>query len=257
MRDFMARLLEPHTLLLLGLVGTAAWSWQRKNSRRYSLGLAGVLLGILYFLSTPLAGFLAMRSLEWPYLNANAVPRPGDTIVVLSGGVQRDDDNGEQVRVGSDTFFRCYHAARLYKNAGSCRLLLTGGKVDHSEPGPSLAKVMRDFVLELGVKSSDVILEEESSNTYQNAAFSKVLLDRTNFGRVLLVTDAAHMPRAQFSFESQETTVIPAPCNFRSRLFHLSPQDLLPSIKGMSNVNYASHEWLGLVWYRLRSLGNG
>ena len=69
------------------------------------------------------------------------------------------------------------------------------------------------------------------------------------------VTDAAHMPRAVYCFETQGVNVIPAPCNYRARRLQLSAQIVLPSIKGMDAVNDATHEWLGLLWYRLRTLG--
>ena len=255
MYHFVVQILQPYTLLLLGLAGTAGWAWRRKTTRHRALLLAGILVGLLYFLSTPLAGFLALRSLEGPYLSADVAPQERDTIVVLSGSMLRDDDSGERVRVGPDTFYRCYHAVELYKKTGRCRLLLTGGKVDFSEPGPPLAKVMRDFVIELGVQPSDVVVEEKSSTTWENASFSKDLLGHTNNERVFLVTDATHMPRAQYCFQSYGVTVIPAPCSFRTRRLVWSSKTLLPSTGGMEGVNYAAHEWLGLVWYRLRSLG--
>ena len=253
MRDFIAQLLQPHTLLLLGLMGTMTLILRRKASRSRAVILAGIFLGLLYFLSTPLAGFLAMRTLEGSYLSANVVPGPSDTIVVLSGSMQRDDELGEQVRVGPETFYRCYHAVHLYQKAGRCRLVLTGGKVDTSEPGPALAKVMQDFVTELGVQADDVVCEDQSSTTYQNALFSKDLLDHPSGGRIFLVTDAVHMPRAIFSFEAQGVTVIPAPCNFHARRFELTCADFLPSTKAAADVSYAAHEWVGLAWYRLRS----
>jgi uncharacterized SAM-binding protein YcdF (DUF218 family) len=257
MYHLFTQILQPYTLLVLGLVGAAGWYWWRKNSRRRALILAGILVGLLFGLSTPIAGFLALRSLERNYLSAAVLPRPNDTLVVLSGSLLHDDEAGTQVRVGPDTIYRCYHAVKLYKQAGRCRILLSGGKVDFSEPGPTLAKAMHDFVVEFGVQSDDVLLEEQSSTTWENAKFSKPLLDGKPDTRIILVTDAAHMPRAVCCFESQGLTVIPAPCNFRARRLEFSSQIFLPSPDGMDDVNYAAHEWLGLVWYRLRSLGGG
>lgn len=252
----VVQLLQPFTFLLLGLCGAAGWAMWRKNSRRTALIVAAVFLGLLVFLATPLAGFLALRTLEGSPMPESMVPQENDTIVVLSGSMLRDDDAGEHVRVGPDTIYRCYYAAELYKQAGRCRLLLTGGKVDFSEPGPTLAKVMKDFVVELGIQPSDVILEERSSTTMQNASFSKELL-KDQEGRIFLVTDAAHMRRAQYCFKKQGVDVVPAPCSYGARRLEWSPKTFLPSAEGISNVNYASHEWQGLIWYRLRSLFSG
>jgi len=99
MHVFVTQMLEPYTLLLHGLVGTAAWAWRRKKSPRPPLVLAAIFLGMLALLSTPLAGFLTMRSLESPSLSADASLEPADTIVVLSRNMRRDDDAGTQVRV--------------------------------------------------------------------------------------------------------------------------------------------------------------
>jgi|KBSMisStaDraftv2_1062788.scaffolds.fasta_scaffold1142663_2 uncharacterized SAM-binding protein YcdF (DUF218 family) len=100
MYHLAVQILHPDTALLLALVGAALWAWRHKNSRRRALLLAGGLLGLLYFLSTPLAGSLALRSLEGSGSSAALVLQPSDTIVVLSGSMRRSDDAGTQVRVG-------------------------------------------------------------------------------------------------------------------------------------------------------------
>ena len=254
MYQFFTQILQPYTLLLFGILTAVVWAWLRKQYRRKAILLACLLFGILFFLSTPLAGFLALFGLEGGSRTAVATPGPGDTIVVLSGSIRRDDDAGEHFRVGPDTFYRCDHAVGLYRACGHCRLVLSGGKVNFSEPGPTLARVMRDFVLELGVKPNDVVLEERSSTTFENASYSKDLLEGKE-GRVFLVTDAAHMPRAQHCFRVQGITVIPAPCNYRALRMEWSGRTLLPSADGIHAVNDAAHEWLGLIWYRLRYFG--
>src|SRR5205807_7475764 len=127
-----------------------------------------------------------------------------------------------------------------------------GGKVDWSAPGPTLAEAMRDFLVELGVQASDVVLEEESSNTYENAYYSGALLKQATEGRVFLVTDAVHMRRAQRCFAVQQIAVTPAPCNHGALRLERSLENVLPSCDGMAGVQTATHEWLGLIWYRLR-----
>ena len=253
MYRIVVQLFEPYTLLLLGLLMSCCWAWRCDKSRRSAQILTSSLLGLLLFLSTPLAGFLALRSLEGFCPPTDAVPGSKDTIVVLSGCIRRDDS--EHVRVGPDTFYRCYHAVELYKKAGHCRLLLSGGKTDFSEPGPTLADVMWGFVIELGVEPSDILLEEQSSTTLQNAAFSAALLSNGNEGRTFLVTDTAHMRRATYCFQSQGIPIIPSPCNYGARRLELSLVSLLPSADGIHAVNDAAHEWLGLIWYQLRSYG--
>ncbi len=255
MYSLVAQILKPYTLFLLALAGAALWAWWSKNLRRRALLLACSLLGLLFCLSTPLAGFLALRSLEGPDLPAAVVPLPRDTIVVLSGSMQRDDDAGTQLRPGPDTYGRCHHAVHLYKRAGGCRLLLSGGRVDFPEPSPTLAQVMRDFVIELGVQPGDIVLEEQSSTTLENATFSKGFVQDPKEARVFLVTDAAHMPRSVYCFQTQGVGVIPAPCNYQARRMQFSAKTLLPSVEGINAVSYAAHEWLGLAWYHLRFLG--
>ncbi len=69
--------------------------------------------------------------------------------------------------------------------------------------------------------------------------------------RILLVAHAYHLPRARFSFERAGLMVIPAPTAFYSGA-PLAPQDWLP--RGFRLARIALHEWIGILWYRLRSV---
>ena len=68
----------------------------------------------------------------------------------------------------------------------------------------------------LGVPEGRLRLEGDSRNTRENAVFSRMLAAETQ--RILLVTSASHMRRAQGSFEAVGFTVIPAATDFEATL---------------------------------------
>jgi uncharacterized SAM-binding protein YcdF (DUF218 family) len=69
--------------------------------------------------------------------------------------------------------------------------------------------------------------------------------------KIALITHAWHMPRARQAFIKAGFEVIPAPMGFTTaapfNILHL-----LPSAGGLSHTRLAMHEWIGIVWYRLR-----
>jgi uncharacterized SAM-binding protein YcdF (DUF218 family) len=252
MYKLVVQLLDPFTFLLLGLAAATVCQWRRQKPRSWGLKIAGSVVGIIIIVSTPLAGDLALASLESSVLPAEGVPGRADSIVVLSAGLRFDDEAGESARLDESSMNRCLQAARLYRQAGRCRIILTGGKLDPNEPGPTYAAAMRDFLRELGIPLDDMLLEEKASSTFENALFTRPILDRDGTGRVWLVTDASHMPRARGCFRALGIDVLPAPCNYLSRGWRLESTSFLPSSSGAARFSRASHEWLGRIWYRLR-----
>jgi uncharacterized SAM-binding protein YcdF (DUF218 family) len=252
MYNFVVQLFDPYTLLVLGLaIATGRACWRQRPRSRW-LVAATALVGLLVVCSTPYAGFLALGSLEWPYPAIADTPARTDTIVVLSGGVIVDDEEGKQARLDCSSLQRCYYAAQLYHKAGRCRMVLTGGKIDWTVPGPTYAAAMRDSVLALGVRPEDVVLEEKASSTYENARYTKPLLQNAGKTRIWLVTEASHMNRSERCFRALGIDVTPAPCDHHAWRHRYSVNSFLPSSGGISQVCRAAHEWRGRLWYRLR-----
>ena len=68
--------------------------------------------------------------------------------------------------------------------------------------------------------------------------------------RIVLVTDAYHMLRADACFRKESFTVIPAACGYRT--YHdFQFSDWLPGWEPIAWNEDAVHESVGLVWYRL------
>jgi len=104
----------------------------------------------------------------------------------------------------------------------------------------------------MGVGIQDVIVEEKSRDTYENAFYCKQICDAHGFKRPLLVTSGFHLKRATHSFAYVGLDVIPYPCaltTWQNKPFRF--RHLLPSASAFYGSALALHEWIGLIYYRL------
>lgn len=109
---------------------------------------------------------------------------PAPTLLVL-GAAQYNGHPSPLFRARLD------EAARLYRDGGVTRIVVSGGigDGDHQAEG----SVGRRYLLEHGVPARVVRAETRSRDTVQNLRYSRALLPA---GRVRIVTDDAHAPRA-------------------------------------------------------------
>lgn len=202
------------------------------------------------FLRSILYSSLVERDRHLPHYVEN-LPA-GDAIIVLGGGVQP---------VSSPLVYpdlthsadRIWHAARLY-HADKARLIIaSGGNV---WPGPkrqSEAGAIRAVLNAFGVPDDVIVIEDRSRNTRQNAVFTADLAASLGIGRVLLVTSALHMSRAEAAFERVGFDVVPAAVDFSVRKSN-SPWILkiLPSAYNLGVNTRLFREHLGRLIYRIK-----
>lgn len=239
--------------LLIGLVLAAAvvHLWRNRQEGRRRLLAVVIPLVLLALVSLPVTAHLALGTLEWPYPPVQLSQRPG-ALVVLSGYMHPPEEGDDQPRLAIDSFYRCRHALRLYREVGGCPVLVSGGPSSGVPGGPPLAEAMRSFLIEAGVKPADILVENRSQTTYENALNSCALLEARGIEHIVLVTDAKHMARAARCFRKQGMDVTPAPCNYVTTKFHNDWRDYLPSPEGALKFQAAVHEWVGLAYYWLR-----
>ena len=92
---------------------------------------------------------------------------------------------------------RTLHAKDLYEKGIAPTIVLSGGLGRHA---PSEAEVMASLCREAGVEDAALVLEDRSTNTFENVAFSAQLLRSRGLSRVLVVSDAYHLPRIKLCF---------------------------------------------------------
>jgi uncharacterized SAM-binding protein YcdF (DUF218 family) len=247
----LADLLQPFPWLFVLMAVALFWLWRRSGSRRQLL-LVIIPFALLWIFCMPLSSHFALGSLEWNYPPRQKVPAAAPVIVVLSGGIYYPDSLVSEAQLSSDTVDRCFEGAALYHGKVGGRLLLSGGKVDESRAGPQLAEAMKTLMMQLGVPAKDILLEPNSRSTYENAVESARILKEQNVQRIVLVTDAAHLPRAIRCFRRQGIEVVPWGCRYRARPLEFSPMLVIPHPSAAEGTQAALHEWLGLAWYWLR-----
>jgi uncharacterized SAM-binding protein YcdF (DUF218 family) len=240
-----ALLLPPLNLVIPAVIGLLL----RRRWPRTGLALGVTSLALLLLFSTRAGAYLLLRPLENLTAPLTQEATAGaQAIVVLGGGrISASPEEGGHDSVNPQTLARLRYAARLQRTTG-LPLLVSGGKPDGAAESEAqlMARSLRDdFAVPVRW------LEQDSDNTAQNAFYSKRQLQHDGVTRVLLVTDAMHMPRAQAIFDRAGLAAVAAPTRFlRDERF--SAIYYVPDGEGLRRSHYALHEWLGLLWYRLR-----
>jgi uncharacterized SAM-binding protein YcdF (DUF218 family) len=230
--------------------------------------LAGLLLrhrgliwtALVFFgvCSTPLASDYLARGIEngAEYMEANSMPT-ADAIVVLSGGlIVAPEVAAIREWTGGHRFWA---GIELFKAGKAPLLVFTGGWVPWQPNAKPEGEVLISYAKALGVPSKALRTTGLVVNTADEAHAIKGLLGLqvldgdglAQSTKVLLVTSAYHMPRAQSLFESAGLTVIAYPVDFQTQASRrLSVMDFLPSARAFQKTEMAWREFIGRVYYK-------
>lgn len=114
-----------------------------------------------------------------------------DAAVVLGAAVWKDGQPSPTLQR------RAMCGAQLLASNPSMIAVLSGGVGQHP---PSEAQVMFDIFQFSGVNEDRLVLEDRSTTTLENVAFSAALLKERGALSVVVITDAYHLPRAKMCF---------------------------------------------------------
>jgi uncharacterized SAM-binding protein YcdF (DUF218 family) len=156
----------------------------------------------------------------------------------------------------SESADRIIKAVQLYKKGTIKKIFISGGSgrvlMPHFEEG----KITADFLKTICIDSLDILQENKSKNTYQNALFTKQMLDSMNLSKqpILLITSKYHLRRSIACFKKVGLLVVPFSCDptKQNDIDWLNLYEyLLPTIEKLKQWNIYLHEIVGYIIYKL------
>ncbi len=250
---FLSKLL-PVFVYPLGLaivIGLATLVLMLLRFFRTAAVLLALGIALLWLGSTPLIANWLYASLEEEYPAVAIASLPKADIAIVLGGILGQPTPPREAPVASPTYDRLLQTARIYRAGKVATILVSGGNLPWASGFVPEAELIADLLVELGVPRDAIVLETNSANTHENAVNSSALMREKNWRTALLVTSAAHMPRAIASFQRAGVNPIPAPADVEVTypIFE-NVLDLIPDAGALKRTSDALKEYLGLLAYR-------
>lgn len=228
--------------LLMALFGKSA-----TKKKRYLL--TGVL--ILVFFSNTFFFDRFMNAWEVDAIPDSKLPVT-DAAILLTGMATMDVKN-DRLEF-NDRTDRLMQVLKLYKEKKTSKIILCGGPGTVNASDTLDANRLRDYLITLGIDRKDLIVEDQSNNTHENAFFVKPLLQYyVPNGKYILVTSGWHLRRAAACFKKEGINVIPYSTDRYSGPIKFDVDYLLlPSSSTLFNWEKLMHEWVGCIVYAMR-----
>lgn len=236
-------------LVWIFLLSLTVWNVARRNWKQAVWFGSGT--GFLMLMgSTPLSYWLA-GEMEREYGGVPNEDRKADAVVMLGGMIRVSENDSFSISLGeaSDRFVT---AVELIRKGGAPVLVLGGSAALPGEQTPSatlLEKWARGWAL-TGVEILNLGLCE---NTYDEAVQTRILASERGWKKILLVTSALHMKRAEAVFRKQGLDVIPVACDFQSfGVANDTSFSFIPRQERFDILGRYLHEKVGWLYYWMK-----
>ncbi|MFT5777796.1 MAG: uncharacterized SAM-binding protein YcdF (DUF218 family) [Crocinitomicaceae bacterium] len=176
-----------------------------------------------------------------------------DVGIVLGGMFEYNGDLDQlTIRRQGD---RMVQAISLYKSGKIKKILISGDSGYVTDRGLHEAKQVKELLLEWGIPEEDILSEEISKNTHENAVqCSKILKKEPEYKSYLLITSGIHMRRSLACFEREGLHCDPFSTDLYSNKlggYHWD-QYLIPNVDNFTQWHKLLKEISGYIVYDMR-----
>ena len=241
---------DPGNIFVFVLVFVSVMLWLGKRTV-VKWSLLVVMFFVLLVSIFPIGDKLLV-TLENRFPLVDKVPKDIKGIIVLGGVVNQfvSDDRGV-VSVGSSVE-RIVYFCKLAKEYPDAKLVFTGGSGNLFDQSLKEADFVAPLMSQLGLDASRVVFESQSRNTWENAVYSKNIMNPAEGELWLIITSAFHMPRSVGAFRKAGWNVLAYPVDYQT--LSTAGQQLGFNFRGgINSLAFSAHEWIGLTAYWLTS----
>ena len=243
-------LLQPTSLiaeaLASGLILTRT-AWHRLGRRL----LTGGVIAFIAIALLPLGEWMVVP-LENRFPRPDLSKGPPPTGIVILGGAEDARASPARELAGlNESAERYTEAVALARRFPQMRVVFTGGTALLLLTAAGESVTAGRLLQALGVDKARLTLEGRSRDTYENAVFTRELVNPRPGERWLLVTSAWHMPRAMGCFRRAGFAVEPWPVDYRTSGRYALWLNDRPA-DGLREFDAAAREYVGLLMYYLR-----
>lgn len=148
---------------------------------------------------------------------------------------------------------RLISAIELYKLEKIEKIILSGGNGNLIQNSMKESEWSKEILLNMGVEGKDIILENKSRNSMENAQNTIRIIGKDISGKSLLITSANHMRRAIFCFNKNNCTIDQYPTDCTNPDIKLSFNYLfIPNINALEKWESLLHECIGYIVYLIK-----
>ena len=225
------------TLIILGIL----------NNKKRKLFLFFSLLIFLFF-SNDFIFNTIVKAWEVPQISLQKFDKQYEAGILLGGFSDYDYiKNKHNFKKEAD---RLIYTLQLYNQGIIKNIFISGGNGNLFNNNYKESETIKDFLIQNKIDSNDVIIENQSRNTKENAINSAKLLDKKN--EYILITSAIHMKRSILCFENEGLKIIPFSVdNSMSYSSNKIEYILLPRARVLENWEDLIHEIIGYYVYIL------
>ena len=184
-----------------------------------------------------------------PWVRGPAAPL-SDAVLVL-GGCYCPSDHDWCGFALSDAASRLLTGMQLLRDGTATNLVL-GGCLPRGGRGSVTLVKLQSWIQTLCPSNVSVTNLGICRNTHDEALGFKRLQQKHNWGSILLVTSALHMPRSVALFRKQGIPVVPVACDFRVCGTPRPSFSIFPRQENLYLLALYMHEKIGWAVYKLR-----